>query len=162
MVRLLHRLSIRERQHPTRNSRPGQPNHSIPVAKKKTHPQPTVNYIYRDYLRIFRSNENYRNDLRSNQYKTLARTGNHTTSQPTSTYVNTNEVAALLEQPRQPPVSTISRKRRPHHLRSRDHRYNSSNHHNMAIGQSYRKWFQRTISRHHYSHGEDPNHPPHT
>jgi hypothetical protein len=43
-------------------------------------PPPTHSNLYRDYLRIFRSNENYQNDQRSSQYKTIARTtGNHTT-----------------------------------------------------------------------------------
>jgi hypothetical protein len=57
-----------------------------------------------------------------------------------------------------------------HHLRNRYHRYNSPNHHNMAIGQSYRRWFKKTISRRNYSLGEateyytrwleDPTHFP--
>ena len=138
-------------------------------------PPPTHSNLHRDYLRIFRSNEKYQNDQRSNQHKTMARTGNHTTPQPTSTYVNTNEIADLENS-----LANLQFQRyrgrggrlsqAQHHLRSRDHRYNSPNHHNMAIGQSYRRWFKKTISRRNYSLGEateyytrwleDPTHFP--
>jgi hypothetical protein len=103
----------------------------------------------------------------------MARTGNHTTPQPTSTYANTNAIADL-----QNSLANLQFQRyrgrggrlsqAQHHLRSRDHRNNSANNHNMAIGQSYRKWFKKPISRRHYSLGEateyythwleDPNH----
>ena len=56
---------------------------------------PTHSNLHLDYLRIFWSNELYQNDQRSHQYKTMARTGNHTTQQPTSTYANTEEMADL-------------------------------------------------------------------
>ena len=101
-------------------------------------PPPTHSNLHRDYLRIFRSNENYQNDQRSSQYKTMARTGNHTTPQPTSTYANTNEMADL-----QNSLANLQFQRyrgrggrlsQPQHQqRSRYHRYNSPNHHNMAI-----------------------------
>ena len=137
-------------------------------------PPPTHSNLHRGYLRIFRSNELYQNDQRSHQYKTMARMGNHATQQPTSTYANTEEMADL-----QNSLANLQFQRyrgrggrfsqAQHTMRSRDHRYNSPNHHNMAIGQSYRKWFKKTISRRHYSLGEateyymrwleDPNKP---
>ena len=143
--------------------------------RQEEDPPPTHSNLHLGYLRIFRSNELYQNDQRSHQYKTLARTGNHATQQPTSTYANTEEMADL-----QNSLANLQFQRyrgrggrfsqAQHTMRSRDHRYNSPNHHNMAIGQSYRKWFKKTISRRHYSLGEateyynrwleDPNHFP--
>jgi hypothetical protein len=152
MVRLLPKTTTPNKEFETRTTKP-----LDTVARKN--PTPTHGNLLRDYLRIFRSNENYQNDQRSNQYKTMARTGNHTTPQPTSTYVNNNEMADLENS-----LANLQFQRyrgrggrlsqAQHHLRSRDHRYDSPNHHNMAIGQSYRKWLQKTISRRHYSLGE--------
>ena len=132
-------------------------------------PPPTHSNLHRDYLRIFRSNENYQNDQRSNQYKTIAHTGTPHPSPPLHSPTPMKWPTSRTASPTSS-SNDIAKEAAQHHLRSRDHRYNSPNHHNMAIDQSYRKWFKKAISRRHYSFGEateyytrwneDPTHFP--
>ena len=124
------------------------------VARKKTHPQPTATYIATTSGSFGRTKTT---KTTKDPTSTRLWPAPETTPPPTHIHIRQHQRNGRpSEQPRQPTVRGRGGRlsQAQHHLRSRDHRYNSPNHHNMTIGQSYRKWFQKTISRRHYSLGE--------
>ena len=125
------------------------------------HPPPSHSNQHLDHIGIFRANADYHTAQRTAIETFQARrTGMLPTSQPTSSFLNTQLYTDLGTS-----ISRLQyaryrdrgghRERGPHHS---DHAYHSPSRNNMTPGEPYRRWFHDHISRNHYSLGEATDH----